>query len=312
MTKDFDYIVIGDGVAARSILYFLTRKFPDSRICQLFDNDAFPPCSINTTSVVSMGLFAEGLSKLGDILFHAHEFIDTFFKQEGIQGVHPATQYYLPPDIKEDPLKFKQFEARYGTNFENFKGLQTVAKDAYLINPQVFLGWLKAQYEDKIISRVQRVTELPKTNAKVILATSAYTSLFYKNKNLPEGKPVKGTFFSWNNFKADKSFVLSRGHYNLVYRKEDEILLFGANSIEGLCQLHSPKEVYEKLTIFEGDLPELKQLGSPQIHTGIRHKGKRRTPFCGEVEEGVYALTGLYKNGWSAGISLAKELVDML
>lgn len=312
MTNDFDYIVIGDGVAARSILYFLTKKYPDARICQKFDNDAFVPCSVNTTSVVSMGLFEEGISKLGNILFHAHEFIENFYKLTGIAGVYPCKQYYLPPNIKEDPLKFKQFEARYGADFIDFKGLQTVAKDAYLINPEKFLGWLKDQYKEQVTSQVERVTKLPSTSGKVILATSAYTSLFYKHANLPEGKPVKGTFFTWNDFRASESFVLSRGHFNLIYRKEDGLLLFGANSIEGLNQLHAPREVYEKLEVFKSYMPELGELGGPSIHTGIRHKGKRRTPFYGEVEEGVYALTGLYKNGWSAGISLAKELVDMI
>ncbi|MGI4992780.1 FAD-dependent oxidoreductase [Halobacteriovorax sp. GFR7] len=318
MTKNFDYIVVGDGIASRAILYFLTKRYPSAKIAQVFDDEAFPACSTRTTSVVSFGLFEEGISKLGDILFHAHEFLKDFVERNQPPGVYTAKQYYLPPNIKEDPLKFKQFEARYGTDFVNFKNQKMVAKDAYVINPHDFLGSFKTDVK-KINARVTAVnkgevqTSLGSFNAhKIILATSAYTSLIFKDKNLPEGKPVKGTYFTWDIDLNEESFVISRGHFNLIYRAHDKMLLFGANSIEGLNHLHSPKEVYEKLEIFQDLFPEFTKLERPMIHTGIRHKGKRRTPFCGEVSEGIYALNALYKNGWSAGISLAKDLVDRL
>ncbi|EPZ51301.1 FAD dependent oxidoreductase [Bacteriovorax sp. BAL6_X] len=318
MKKYYDYIVVGDGIAGRAILYFLTKKYPNAKIAQVFDDEGFPACSTRTTSVVSFGLFEEGISKLGDILFHAHEFLKNFVEKEQPPGVYSCKQYYLPPNIKDDPLKFKQFEARYGTDFVNFKNQKMVAKDAYVINPRELLGFFKSDV--KIIKA--RVTAVNKGEVqtslghfeatKIILATSAYTSLIFKDKNLPEGKPVKGTYFSWDIDLNEDSFVLSRGHYNLIYRAQDNLLLFGANSIEGLSHLHSPKEVYEKLEIFQDLFPEFSKLDKPNIHTGIRHKGKRRTPFCGEVREGIYALNALYKNGWSAGISLAKDLVDRL
>ncbi|WP_412462581.1 NAD(P)/FAD-dependent oxidoreductase [Halobacteriovorax sp. RT-2-6] len=318
MTNEFDYLVVGDGIAGRAILYFLTKKYPTARIAQVYDDEAFPACSRRTTSVVSFGLFEEGISKLGNILFHAHEFLKDFVEINRPSGVYSCKQFYLPPNIKEDPLKFKQFEARYGADFIEFKNQQTVAKDAYVINPDEFLNFFKTDVE-QIRARVSGVnkgkvkTNIGSFNAqKIILATSAYTSLIFKDKSLPEGKPVKGTYFTWDIDLNEESFVISRGHFNLIYRAQDNLLLFGANSIEGLSHLHSPKEVYEKLEIFQGLFPEFKNLEKPMIHTGIRHKGKRRTPFCGEVCEGVYALNALYKNGWSAGVSLAKELVDRL
>lgn len=318
MTKNYDYIVVGDGIAGRAILYFLTMKYPNAKIAQVFDDEGFPACSTRTTSVVSFGLFEEGISKLGDILYHAHEFLNDFIEKEQPPGVYSCKQYYLPPNIKEDPLKFKQFEARYGTDFVEFKNQRMVAKDAFVINPHNFLDFFKTDV-DKINARVTAVNKgVVQTSAtelkaeKIILATSAYTSLIFKDKNLPEGKPVKGTYFTWDIDLNEDSFVLSRGHYNLIYRAQDNLLLFGANSIEGLSHLHSPKEVYEKLEIFQDLFPEFSKLEKPMIHTGIRHKGKRRTPFCGEVSEGIYALNALYKNGWSAGISLAKDLVDRL
>lgn len=315
-------MIVGDGIAARSICYFLTKKYPKAAIGQIADDISYPSCSLKTTSVVSLGLFEEGISKLGDILFNAHIFFNDFVKKNNPNGIYPAKQYYLPPNIKEDPLKFKQFEARYGSHFVDFKGNQCVAKDAFLINPSDFMDWLKSHYSNEIEfmnGRVSNVscgllqTSLGELRAnKIILATSAYTSLFFKDKSLPEGKPVKGTYYFWDNIDFDEDFVLSHGHYNLIYRRNDKRLLFGANSIEGLNHLHTTNEVEEEFEFFKTLIPQLKSFGVPSVETGIRHKGKRRTPFMGEVSEGIYALNALYKNGWSAGISLAKDLVELL
>lgn len=322
MRSKYDYIVIGDGIVGRAILYFLTRKFPQARIAQIANEEAFPSCTRRTTSVVSMGIFEEGISMLGNLLHQAHEFFEDFVKQNSPDGVISCKQYYLPPEISQDPLKFKQFESRYGSEFVTFKNLKAVAKNSYVINPAKFLTFLEGSYACDVEFINARVSSLSKGEVrtleetyytdKVIVATSAYTSLFFKDRNLPEGKPVKGTYFTWDIDLNEESFVISQGHYNLIYRDEDKLLLFGANSVDGFNHLHATKEVRDKFSHFLSLMPELSSLGTPQVETGIRHKGKKRTPYMGEVSDSIYAVTGLYKNGWSAGISLADQLVDLL
>jgi hypothetical protein len=329
-TKHFDIIVIGNGIAARCLLWNIAKLNKSLRVLRVYDDQAYPSCTTRTTSVVSMDVHKKGISELGDILVDAHLAFQEFVDSNGPDGIFKGQQFYVYDESMDDRKK-QQYESRYGSELVEVLGAKGIFKDSYLINPEALLQFMDSRITNSnldittLTSRVSSVkdkkilTDHGEYSFKnLLLASSAYTKFFYQNENLPAGKAVSGSYYIWHNINLDdffsKSTVLSKGHFNIIYRRETHELLFGGTSKEGFIfedHLEELRKEYTKLkAYFSGiDFPNISEA---EVYTGIRHKGKKRMPFAGKVDEGVYALTSLYKNGFSFPFLGAGNIVKSL
>ena len=323
--KKYDYIIVGDGVAARCVLAKLVEhniKAPKT-ILQISDNVSFPACSERTTSMVPIDVFSQGLSKLGDTLYTAHEYFENSFSKQGHAGVNPVSQYHMPPGREVDPLKQIQFETRFGSDYMDFRGINCVRKYAYQVNAPVLLADLKTRFQDEVVS-IKGIVTGAKSGAvsvdnvdyickQVILCTSAYTKFFFQHDDLPEGKGVKGTFLDFQNVDdlGIDSFVLSKGHYNFSYDRGNKSVLFGANSVDSFSHLDTRGPVTQHFKLFSDCLDIHLSLEDAKYTTGVRHKGRRRMPVFAEVAPGITVISSLYKNGWALAPYFANEYVNL-
>lgn len=317
-TNDYDLIVVGNGIAAHCLLWNIAENpiLKNLKILQLHDDSAFPACSLRTTSVVSMDVHSRGLSELGDLLVNGHESFENFVSSFKPDGVTAGKQFYVYPHWKT-PHKISQYHKRYGEEMITEYGCRGIYKRCFLVEPEKMLEFMRNSYLSKLSNHkiIQRKVEsinqeeksldvgLDKFNyKKLLLATAAYTQFIFKNDELESGVPVSGTYCVWkdsNLFSENK--VLTSGHFNIIYRKETNELLFGGTIKEGyilennLADLH--KE-YETLKNHFSDI-DFPKIETADIFTGIRHKGRRRLPVSKQVTEDIFVLNSLYKNGFS-------------
>ncbi len=330
-SDSFDLIVVGDGVAARALLQRMSLDtcYLNKKILQISSSSFMPPCTFKTTSVVSDGIFEPGISPLGDDLYYGLDSFKNYYEKNSHIATK-STQYYIYDQGLSD-LKKEQFFKRYGPPNETFYNMAAATRPCYLINPQKLMSSLMDGYASLNIQKLDDVvvsidSHIVKTRIQtfsadqIILCTSAYTSLI-KSQNsqkflqFTHGKAVAGSYLQKDNVSLNDSFTLSRGHYNLIYRKSDQTLLFGGTSYEGMIHAHQIntlqrefEELTNKLRIDNLDL----EFSSFDIKTGIRHKGRKRMPICMRIDKGIYLFSGFYKNGFTLPFYKASQLISIL
>ena len=47
-----------------------------------------------------------------------------------------------------------------------------------------------------------------------------------------------------------------------------------------------------------------------EFKVGLRHRGRRRTPYWGRLSKQIFGISGLYKNGWSYSFLAAEEVTE--
>lgn len=316
MASTYDYVIVGDGIAARCVLYYLSLndKMKNKSILQLASEDYFPSCSIRTTSVVSFGLHERGISALGDLLCDSLESFDHYLKSHNPAGAVRASQY----SFGDRPLLD-----------ETFYEVACSKNSCVQIQTEIFLKDLKERalknlsdyhFQSDACLEIDRPKNMIKTKnqlnitfSKLILCTGAYSSLVLSDPHINEGKAVSGSYYQWDDIDYPESFVLSKGHFNVIYRKEDRALLFGGTSFEGIIFVHNKAELdnqYNEFTkIFQKlSLPDRLKA---RVYTGLRHKGKKRMPQLKSIGD-ISILNCLYKNGFSFPFYLAEKLVTQL
>lgn len=316
MTSTYDYVIVGDGIAARCVLYYLSLndKMKNKSILQLASEEYFPSCSNRTTSVVSFGLHERGISDLGDLICDSLECFDHYLKSHNPAGAFNATQYSLGDRLLLD---------------ESFYEIACSKNSCVQIHAEIFLKDLKERalknlsdyhFQSDVCLEIDQSKNIIKTKdqlnitfSKLILCTGAYSSLILSDSQVNEGKAVSGSYYQWDNIDYPESFVLSKGHFNVIYRKEDRALLFGGTSFEGIVFVHNKAELdnhyNEFIKIFQKlNLPDRLRA---RVITGLRHKGKKRMPQLKSIGD-ITFLNCLYKNGFSFPFYLAKKLVTQL
>jgi len=329
-TNHFDIIVVGNGIAAHCLLWDIAKLNKSLRILRIYDDQAFPSCTTRTTSVVSMDVHKKGMSHLGDILVNSHEAFKRFVDTYKPSGVYEAKQFYVFDETMDEQRK-SQYLSRYGNVIVDVFGAKGVYKNSYVIKPELLIQFMEEAISASRLEITHKIARVDKIENKtvfseaksfsfknLILATSAYTNLFYSNHALPQGKPVSGSYYIWNNIDLDKYFnqstVLSKGHFNIIYRSDSKELLFGGTSKEGLIFENHVMELeseYTKLKAFFLGI-DLPSIGEAQSFTGIRHKGKKRIPFADKVEDNIYVMNALYKNGFSFPFFGSSKIVQEL
>lgn len=95
--------------------------------------------------------------------------------------------------------------------------------------------------------------------------------------------------------------------------------MLGGSTVKEDLLAPSFSELKEQLEAFQELLPKdfpFPDFKKGHVKTGMRHKGKKRTPFFGVLKETkaskVYGMTGLYKNGFSYPFLGAKKIREFL
>jgi len=103
-------------------------------------------------------------------------------------------------------------------------------------------------------------------------------------------------------------FALSK--FNVIYRAIDRTLMLGGTSTKGLQCFHplDMREQYDLAkSVFKEALPEFNKAF---FSCGERSKLPGRRTFWGQLEGSVYAIRGLYKNGFTLSFLAAHELLN--
>ena len=319
--------IIGGGIAGRSLIYTLAKRKNNFSNITLFDSDSFArTCSLRSTAIVAPRGVSAGHSDLGDLLLAAFQTFAIHVEQDRPQGVFPITQY------TGALTKLEQFQKRYpqGTSCKStvsftLRDETYLAMDpAFMIETSSYLNWLLDEAAElPFVVRNEFVTNLSESDSgfelttqngvscrfdKVIFAGGFYNQYWNSTK---AAKPVQGSYFEFP--KTDfgrESFSLTLESDNLVYHAHSQTLLIGSstqNHSHEIPPMQDLKEIYSRLSQrLELKLPPIE---SGNILTGIREKGPKRSPYVSRDGNSA-RIGGFYKNGYSLGLHLGRELID--
>ncbi len=327
-------LTIGDGISAWCLNFYLT-KIPDISVTQFSQNHFISPCSLNSTAINCLRGTQKGLTPLGDLMVDSlSEFID-FNQTYQPDGVFEGEEIHLfNPN--------HQYNNRYQKPIElngqyPFKGVKSFYREkAYLISPERLKGWfLKNSSGLETFTKFIIAIEPLKEGYKVLTQDGdyyfdeVYVASSYISKTLLAGidvnldqymkyaKPVSGTYLE---FEMDRQQIFKRYHIDsdicfdmegshLIFRTSEDKIIFGSTSDQSSIEYTNPL-IFESLeqirTYFEYELPEP---SAWKQRTGIRFKGRKRTPYWGEISSGLFVVTGLYKNGYSFAFKAARDLI---
>ena len=293
----YDVLIVGGGVAGRTLAYVLCQKYPSIHLL-LLESSVRPSCSLHSLGVVSTFGVKPGTSERGDKICAAFERAETFFEK------------MCPSGVERVPHLFAQKKKSHY---------------CYLIAPATYLAWLEentpCEYGEEYVVEVAD-GKLRTDSGKIfearsiVLASGAYIKkdghLFPHHRVVGESSVVKGSygFFERVDWGED-SFVFSMDGANLIYRgPQKRIVIGGTTDSEEGQRPHRPgvEELYHSFATFF-DLPPFKEI---QLGAGLRHRGRKRMPFWGELSENIYGIFGLYKNGWTLAFAGADAVMLQL
>jgi hypothetical protein len=319
--------IIGGGIAGRSLIYTLAKRKNNFSNITLFDSDSFArTCSLRSTAIVAPRGVSAGHSDLGDLLLAAFQTFTQHVEQDCPQGVFPITQY-TGALTKLDQFKnrYPQGSACKATVSFGLKDETYLATDpAFMIETNTYLKWLLDESAQlPLVIRNEFVINLKESDSgielttqngvstcfdKVIFAGGFYNQYWNSTK---AAKPVQGSYFEFleTDFGSE-SFSLTLESDNLVYQALSKTLLIGSstqNDSHEMPPLQKLKEIYSRLSQrLELKLPPME---SGKILTGIREKGAKRSPYV-SLEGKTARIGGFYKNGYSLGLHLGRELIN--
>jgi len=320
--------VIGAGLAAENFIFALAgAKSGRHSVIQLADDVFYPACSLRSTAVVAARGVSLGHSELGDTLFQGYQRFQKHVLEDNPQGVFVGEQWSgvsrkIPEFKKRYPQNLTQNEIP-SLGIELATELCLSSEPCYIIDPALYLGWLKDQsvslpierYKDIVIN-IQRENELwvaTSLSGKIFKAENLFLGLgsyqrFWKEFLPVVSKPVHGSYLVYENISwGVKSFSLTLNGHNLIYRSYSNELVIGSTSEEGGHFMASESELREidqdlRTMLVNKSWPSFEKA---KILTGIREKGKGRRPYL-ESKDRFVAVGGLYKNGFSLALYLAE------
>lgn len=327
--------IIGGGIVGKSLLFSLAceQRQKYDRVVIFESEDFAPACTLRTTSIVAARGVLPGISHLGDIIHQGILEFKEHVKSFSPQGVYPIYQITSAQEKMGNFLRrYKEFS--YSQKFRDLsftKELPLYVEEAYYVNPSEYCDWLYQWSAQKInvILRKDFVTSIDEElNVKthnnetfkvdhLVLAGSIKNKLwssFIKDQRVARSKSVKGSYLLFNNIDWGKeSYSLSMDDFNLIYRAPSHELLIGATSAESeLYNLNEKETLREAYFYFSHILQRaLPDFNVGEVFTGIREKSTKRQPYLG-TEENVSYIGGLYKNGFTLSLKMARALASQL
>lgn len=319
--------VIGAGVAATSVIHWLKVLRPLDRIVQFSSENLAPAASHKSTAVAALRGTRSGLSALGDELCEHWQFSDQFYREGRHAGVVESVLETWLSDEKELRRFAHLTEASASFLPALQQPLRVVREKCWMIDPDVFLSSFDQSHEQEL-SLVTGLEPRPhhwlvKTQkgerefTKVILCTGAWQRWLkglVPAEELATLVPSQGSYFEWHHQSLfEHSFALSFQGLNLHYRHDIQTLQLGATTIKNNDSFLPAFDALAEIRKTFEDHCELRlDFSQAQIQTGIRSILKTRRPFAGALSENLYAMNGLYKNGWISAWPLGRQLVESL
>ncbi|WP_127716213.1 FAD-dependent oxidoreductase [Halobacteriovorax sp. HLS] len=328
----FDILVLGNGICAQSILFEMSNnsKFDlDSlKVAQISQNSVLAPCSDNTTSVVSLNGTTKGNSDLGDMIVESFHYTKEY--QSKLKGFYPGDHYFLLPSDEHKKKKFiRRHESFYDIEVCGLQ-LQGATEENFVVNNKELSEFLDQEINKCDIRKIESViTDIAsnkivtclngkKYKANIIIsALGAYSNHFFKNftnAHLSYSKTIAGDYITFERVNlGKKSFVVSSGHHNMVYRHFNQTVLIGGTTLDTQWDSVDFVEIKEQYDFYKDLFKEkIPSFDKAIIRNGKRHKGRKRMPYCDEIIDGVYSMHGVYKNGYTFSFFLAKKLIDKI
>lgn len=326
--------IIGGGIAGRSLIFSLAKSGILFEKIFLFYSEPFAPaCSLNSTAIVAARGVSTGLSPLGDLLKVSFDQFKEHFEQDRPSGVTEVSQF------SGAVSKLEQFKKRYPDGVESLAAgpvklkqkMYLAHEGAYMIDPGTYLQWLmdqaarlpleiKSDYVTSINQdskiHIETLNGVSISVDHAVLCTGAQSGMWkslFPGQKLASSKPIQGAYLEFKNLTLGKeSFSLTLEGDNLIYDAQRGRLLIGSTTEEHgllLADQAELKNIYNQMkSRVDLSLPEFEEA---LIRVGLREKASKREPYL--IREGnFWALGGLYKNGYSAGLHMARQLTKKL
>lgn len=310
--------VIGGGIAG----LWVAKKLSEKHKVTLFDGEFSLGASQNSTAIISTFGIKTGISPWGDTLYKASKFALKAY--EDFESVIKAKHYYLPSvevfnTVFEDDNYKKRFSHLNQVSLQNHR---VYFEDCLIGDGRLFRDEIlsKKSFEIKK-SFVLSLNELRPDFDKIILCQGYHRNQFNLTNHSSLSKPRKGEYLEWvdlNNIKLPLGLESNAnnhidifGDFYLSYRHDWKKLVLGTNnsvSDDYFIDRSLLKQFYEKVSKYIS-LPEFDQA---EIKLGIRDLNTKRKAELKDLGEGIWALTGLHKNGWTLAPYFANQLNDYL
>jgi hypothetical protein len=303
-------------VAGHSLLFALTEvQHPYSKIILYDAPDFFPSCSLNSTAIVASRGVTIGHSDLGDLLVKGYETFSKHFMTHAPKGIELITQF------TGTKSKIDQFKIRYPLAKSSLKAGEINLRHEYFlgeekafqITPKVYLKWLQTQSQSKLNLEIRH--ELFKDDSSqddMVFCSGAVNSLWkdsFPETAVQKTKSAQGAYFEFPNVDyALPSFGLTLEGHNLIYHKNQKILLLGSTTHE-LNHYLPPFKDLEGIYSFIQENVDMKlpAISEGIIKVGLREKAPKRLPYISKAGR-KFAMGGFYKNGFSLGLEFSRSL----
>lgn len=320
--------IVGGGILGRSLIYSLAKEQKSFERITLFYSDSFTfPCTLSSTATVAPRGLTKGHSPLGDLLIESYEVFSDHVSLDHPLGVEKVVQYTAATE------KLEAFKQRYPNGALSKKLFKhetyLIEEPGYVVDPRTYSNWLlnealfmNNEHIEVIEDFVTEVEENERVHLKTlngrnlsfdkVIFTAGNYNRFWKevapNSKLKSSRPVQGSYFEFNDVHWNlDSFALTYNGENIVWNKPLKRLLLGSTSDESnllLPPLDELKLIYERVK--KDLILPLPEMDSGIVKVGLREKAQKREPYV--IQEGhCYFLGGLYKNGFSLALKMARS-----
>lgn len=335
MTEDiqkFDLLILGSGICAQSILFELSNSdrfdLDTLKIGQVSSDSLTTPCSLNSTSVVSLSGTSKGMSPLGDLIVDSYHYTVDQIMPKFAKNFYPAKQLFIYDEQKDEAQFLRRNKEIIDHSIFDYK-FRGNEESCFILDNEGLLNDLSGsieslnitQFSDTIVdvSSDKYVTLLSGKKIfadKIVCALGAYSNHFLHkmdNDHLNRSKVVPGDYLVFQNVDiGEESLVITMGHYNLVYRAYSNTILIGGTSLRDEWTAVDYVELRPLYDFFKNIIKSLPEFSEGTIKTGLRFKGRRRRPFLGEIKDSIYSFHGVYKNGFTFSFYMARDFIKNL
>lgn len=316
----FDLIVIGDGIAARTVLAALDRNY---KVLQIADSLKYPPASLAAGALASRYGARTGLSELGDLNVSSYQMFKKFVQQMDL-GLTPLAMKYFIHASNSSEEKLKSFQNRWGIEAgQKIGDYLQVQEESFLIDPLDYLNLLETKRSCDLSQCEQTVLEIneqeviccdgKKFQAPVVIdCTGAYIDHLKVDQ-----KVAYGAYYCLPYTGLSENLAWNINGVNILYHSQRGELVIGATTqndgsmLPNLALFASWRPAIDELFKFHQLAPIDWEQGS--FVSGLRSKGKKRLPRFEWIERdqmAIFHVSGLYKNGLMYSVSALSQLQE--
>ncbi len=295
-------VVIGDGVAANTFIFYLLKATSDIEVTQFFNESLFPKSSIKSTAIVANRNVPDGISEYGDLLNKSFIELERFYekyKQQFFDDIEIITHREYGNGV-DYHRKYPQAQrSKYGYVY---------SEDAYLFYPEEYLKRLRSLNQNTRVEKA--ICDYGQLSDYDLVVDCSGHYLKYFNPAL-DSKVTSGAYLS-TRFDFKHSFSITMDHCNLIFRKKYNQLIIGSstgNEIIAMKDFEHLKASFKTLKEYDFELPSFSEF---DLVRSFRHKMIKRLPVWKEFSDNVYVNGGYFKNGYQFSLLAAKELSEMI